>query len=54
MILIAVLFIVAGAASALWGIYNFWKRPGAAALAVAGAFVLVGIGMGLAGELGNR
>lgn len=54
MILIAVLVILAGAGSATWGIYNFWKHPLAAALAVVVSFVLVGIGMGLAGQLGGR
>lgn len=54
MILVAVALLIAGLASALWGVYNFWRRPLAATLSVAAAFVLFGIGVGVAKLLGVR
>lgn len=42
---IAVLMLFAGSGVALWGVYNSWRRPGAAAGAVLAALALVAAGL---------
>lgn len=54
MILIAVIVAIAGLVSAFWGLYNFWRRPGAAVLAIIVAWVLVGLSVGIIEMVGGR
>lgn len=44
---------VAGIGLGLWSVYNFWRKPGQALAAAAGAVILVGAAVGALNAIGR-